>query len=97
ATYMVERGNVTRFSADSRFLIVTQAAPYAEIRAVRTPGASARPAGPGTGGKAPVRAGPAGSLVVLDLRSGQKFEKPRVSVTRMALHDKGWLAYQLAP
>ena len=35
--------------------------------------------------------------MVLDLKTGQKFEKARVSTTRMALHDKGWLAYQMAP
>src|SRR5579862_1253103 len=57
--YTVERGATARFSADSRFLIVTQAAPYAETRAARA-GAGARPAAPGAPGDAPAAGGPAG-------------------------------------
>ncbi|HLK13332.1 MAG TPA: prolyl oligopeptidase family serine peptidase [Fimbriimonadaceae bacterium] len=97
STYKIERGNIVRFSADSHFLVVSQAPPFADTRAARN-AAPGRPAAPGGGESAPAAPNaPVAGLVVLDLKSGQKFEKARVSTTRMALHDKGWVAYQLAP
>lgn len=84
--YTVDRGNAVGFSGDSRFLIVSQSVPYAETRN--------RPAvQPGT----PPTPAPAASLEIIDLKTGAKFDRARVAATRIALHDKGWLAYSIAP
>jgi dipeptidyl aminopeptidase/acylaminoacyl peptidase len=109
--FTIDRGSLVRFSDDSRFAIITQAPPYSASRAASAAGggAAGRPAAPGgrgggrgarnagVGGAQGVGTGPVGNLVIIDLNKGTKFEHARVPSTRIAEHDNGYIAYQLAP
>ncbi len=80
----IERVSTFRFSGDSKYLVATIIPKFADSKKARVD-------------KAKPEDMPKNSLVVLDLATGEKFEKEKVTSFTMAEEDKGWLLYRPEP
>lgn len=82
--YTIERGNIFRFSSDSKFAVITVVPKFEDTKKARRD-------------KAKPEDQPKNALVVLNLETGEKFEKDKVTNFTMADEDKGWIVYRPEP
>jgi len=82
--YTIEQGSTFQFSGDSKFAIITIAPKFEDARKARRE--RARPEDM-----------PKNALLVLNLETGEKFEKAGVTSYTMAPEDKGWIIYRPEP
>jgi dipeptidyl aminopeptidase/acylaminoacyl peptidase len=82
--HVMPRGTNPSFSRDGRFVVATIVPPFAEARQARID-------------KKPAHDQPKNTLLILDLRSGEKTEIERVTSFQMAERDSGWILYRPEP
>lgn len=83
-TYTVDRGNLFRFSGDSKFAVITVIPKLDDTKKARRD-------------KVKPEDQPKSALVILNLETGEKFEKEKITNFTMADEDKGWLVYRPEP
>lgn len=83
-TYTLDRISTFRFSGDSKFFVGTQVPKFADAKKARVD-------------KVKPEDAPKNGLVILNLDSGEKFERERVTSFTMAEEDKGWVLYRPEP
>ena len=80
----IDRVSTFRFSGDSKFLVASIIPKFADSKKARID-------------KAKPEDVPKNSLIVLNLSTGEKFEREKVTSFTMADEDKGWLLYRPEP
>lgn len=83
-TMTLDRVSTYRFSGDSKFLVATVIPKLADTKKARRD-------------KVKPEDMPKNSLVVLNLASGEKFEREKIATFTMADEDKGWIIYRPEP
>lgn len=83
-TMTLDRVSTYRFSGDSKFIVATVIPKLADTKKARRD-------------KVKPEDMPKNSLVVLNLSSGDKFEREKISSFTMADEDKGWIVYRPEP
>lgn len=79
-----DRVSTFRFSGDSKFLVATVVPKFADAKKARVE-------------KAKPEDVPKNSLLVVNLATGQKFEREKVTLFSLAEEDKGWVLYRPEP
>jgi dipeptidyl aminopeptidase/acylaminoacyl peptidase len=82
--YVIDQGSTFRFSGDSKFAVITVSPKNEEMKKARRD-------------KVKPEDMPKTALLILNLETGDKFEKEKVTSYLMAEEDMGWVVYRPEP